>query len=397
MPPPTPESSAVPPKTPGASATSAPVVPAQPLPRQFMAWLRTFVPAPIVAGRHERLKSSVGALLGLFLTEWISRRLLGGFNPWFIAPMGASAVLLFAVPASPLAQPWSIIGGNLVASSVGVACALLIADTGLAAGLAVALAIALMFPLRCVHPPSGAVAATAVLGGPAVKALGFGFIVMPVAVNSMLLVLVALAFNNLMQRRYPHRPPDTATQHHTRDVPPTQRVGFTRGDLDAVLKARGEFLDIEEDDLEAILVAAELRAFRRRFGDILCGDIMSRDVVLTTADMPASEAAALLVRHHIKALPAVDAQRRLLGIVTQSDFFAAQRAGSRRANGSVRELMTHAVTVARVDQPMVELARAFSDGGLHHVPVLDADKRVAGMVTQSDLVAALLRSHATTA
>lgn len=361
--------------------------------RQAVAWLRTFVPTPITGGRYERYKSCLGALLGLFVTEWISRHLMGGFNPWFIAPMGASAVLLFAVPSSPLAQPWSIIGGNLVAATVGVTCAMLIPSQGLAAGVAVAVAIGLMFPLRCIHPPSGAVALTAVLGGPAVKALGFGFIVMPVAVNSMVLVLMALAFNNALRRRYPHRPAETVPSHLTRDVPPSQRVGFTRADLDAVLAARGEFLDIEEDDLEAILVAAELRAFRRRFGDVRCVDIMSHDVITAAPDMPAADAAALLVRHHVKALPVVDDQRRLLGIITQTDFFDAQRTGSRRTAGNVRDLMTRAVTVAQIDQPMVDLARAFSDGGLHHVPVLDHDRRVVGMVTQSDLVAALVRSR----
>nr|WP_315592490.1 HPP family protein [uncultured Cupriavidus sp.] len=361
------------------------------------AWLRTFVPLPIAANRRERFKSCLGALLGLALTEWISRQFLQGFNPWFIAPMGASAVLLFGVPASPLAQPWSIIGGNLVAATVGVACARWIPDPGLAAGMAVAGAIALMFMLRCVHPPSGAVAVTAVFGGPAVQALGFGFIVMPAAINSMLLLLSALAFNNLTRRRYPHRPPEPASQHHTRDVPPSKRVGFTRADLDAVLAARNEFLDIEEDDLEAILVAAELRAYSRRFGDVRCEDIMSRDVVAVRPGQLAADAAALMTRHHIKALPVIDRQRRLLGIVTQSDFFRAYRVNSRRVNGAVRDLMTRTVVTARSDQPIVDLAQAFSDGGLHHVPVLDAHKRVVGLVTQSDLVAALLRNTSPTA
>jgi len=356
------------------------------------AWLRTFVPMPITASRRERIKSCVGALIGLFLTEWISRQFLQGFNPWFIAPMGASAVLLFGVPASPLAQPWAIIGGNLVAATVGVACAQWIPDPGLAAGVAVAGAIVLMFQLRCVHPPSGAVAVTAVFGGPAVHALGFGFVVMPVAINSMLLLLTALAFNNVTRRRYPHRPPETATPHHTRDAPPSKRLGVTRADLDAVLQARGEFLDIEEDDLEAILVAAELRAYSRRFGEVRCGDIMSRDVVAVRPGQLAADAAALLTRHHIKALPVVDRQRRLLGIVTQSDFFRAHRVNSRRVNGAVRDLMTRAVVTARADQPIVDLAQAFSDGGLHHVPVLDPGRRVVGMVTQSDLVAALLHN-----
>ncbi|MDT6960761.1 MULTISPECIES: HPP family protein [unclassified Cupriavidus] len=355
------------------------------------AWLRTFVPMPVAASRHERLKSCLGALLGLAITEWICRQFLLGFNPWFVAPMGASAVLLFGVPASPLAQPWSIIGGNLVAATVGVACAKFIPDPGLAAGVAVAGAIALMFQLRCVHPPSGAVAVTAVFGGPAVQALGFGFVVIPVAINSALLLLTALAFNNFTRRRYPHRPPEPAAQHDTKDAPPSRRTGFTRADLDAVLAARGEFLDIEEDDLEAILVAAELRAYSRRFGGARCVDIMSRDVISVRPGQMAADAAALLARHRIKALPVLDRQRRLLGILTQSDFFRAYRANSRRVNGTVRDLMTRSVISARTDQPIVELAQGFSDGGLHHVPVLDAERRVVGIVTQSDLVAALLR------
>jgi len=356
------------------------------------AWLRTFAPLPVSASRKERIKSCAGALLGLFLTEWVSHQLLGGFNPWFVAPMGASAVLLFGVPTSPLAQPWSIIGGNLVAATVGVACAKLIPDPGLAAAVAVAVAIAVMFQLRCIHPPSGAVAITAVFGGPAIAKLGFGFVVIPVAINSMLLLMLALAFNNLTQRRYPHQPPEPARAHGTKDAPPSQRVGFTRADLHSVLEARGEFLAIDEDDLASILEAAQLRAFRRRFGDVRCHEIMSRDVISVRPDLPAPQASHLLALHRVKALPVVDDHGKLIGIVTQSDFFNAQRdTGARRLAGTVRDLMTRAVLTANPDQPIVELARAFSDGGLHHAPVIDDHHRLIGMVTQSDLVAALLK------
>ncbi|AJG18223.1 putative transmembrane protein [Cupriavidus basilensis] len=360
-------------------------------PARARAWLRAFAPTPIAAGRRERVKSCLGALVGLLLTEWISRHLLGGFNPWFIAPMGASAVLLFAVPASPLAQPWSIIGGNLVAALIGVACARWIPEPGLAASVAVALAIVAMFQLRCVHPPSGAVAITAVFGGHAVTQLGFGFVVMPVAVNSMLLLLVALLFNNLMRRRYPHRPVEHANPHRTADPLPSERVGFNRSDLDEVLKARGEFLDIEEDDLEDILVAAQLRAYRRHFGDVRCVDIMSRDVVTVQPGQSALEARALLFKHGIQALPVVDAQRRLLGMLGLADLLAARNGaeGQVRA-GTAKDLMHTSMATARAEQPMVELARAFSNGGLHQVPVVDAQRRLLGIVTQSDLIAALL-------
>lgn len=359
------------------------------------ALLPGFVPAAVAPARHERIKSCVGALLGLFLTEWLCRQALGAFNPWFIAPMGASAVLLFAVPSSPLAQPWSIIGGNLVSAVVGVACARWIPDPGLAAAVAVSLAIAAMFALRCVHPPGGAVAVTAVFGGAAVTKLGFAFAVFPVAVNSMLLLVVALIFNNAMRRRYPHRPHEQGNIHRTADPMPADRIGFNRADLDAVLAARGEFLDIDPEDLEDILVAAELRAYRRRFGEVRVADIMSRDVVTIDADSRVGEAWKLLTTHRLQSLPVISRKHgQLVGIVTLADLVSTQRGGAGLLrDGIVRDAMMTRVPVAQPEQPMVELARSLLEQGLHHMPVVDERHRLIGMVTQSDLVGALIRSR----
>ena len=94
----------------------------------FKRWLASFAPAPVGASAREKIYGALGALIGLFCTEWVGRHALGGANPWFIAPMGASAVLLFAAPASPLAQPWSIMAGNLVSALIGVTCAHAIPD-----------------------------------------------------------------------------------------------------------------------------------------------------------------------------------------------------------------------------------------------------------------------------
>lgn len=199
---------------------------------------------------------------------------------WLIAPMGASSVLLFAVPASPLAQPWSIMGGNIIAAIVGVSCTKLIGEPILAAALAVSLSIAAMFTFRCIHPPSGAVALTAVLGGPAVQAMGYSFILIPVALNSLLLLLTALFFNNATGRRYPHViQADRTNQHNTSDVAPTDRTGITPQDLDAVLARYNQVLDISRNDLESIMLQTEIQAYRRRLGGTKCADIMSKDVI----------------------------------------------------------------------------------------------------------------------
>jgi CBS domain-containing membrane protein len=121
-------------------------------------------PHALPVARKHIVLGSIGAGTGLAVTSMFSHWLLGEVNLWFIAPMGASAVLLFGVPSSPLAQPWSIVGGNVLSALIGVtvgcgarACAGLRSGGGLA--------IAAMYFLRCLHPPGGAVALTAILGG----------------------------------------------------------------------------------------------------------------------------------------------------------------------------------------------------------------------------------------
>jgi CBS domain-containing membrane protein len=129
----------------------------------------------------ERLRDSIGAALGIGLAGGLGWWLLGGSDGavWLVAPMGASAVLLFAVPSSPLAQIWPALAGNVVSALVGIAVHEAGGSGPAAAAAAVGLALLLMFPLRCVHPPGGAMALVAVMGGPTVHALGWGFALVP--------------------------------------------------------------------------------------------------------------------------------------------------------------------------------------------------------------------------
>ena len=141
-----------------------------------LEWLNTLKPNFKVLPLKDRLLCGLGALLGLAISSLICWYVLGGFNAWYIAPMGASSVLLFAVPASPLAQPWNMVVGNTIAGLIGVTCALLISNPTEAFSIAVALSIFLMMSTDSLHPPSGAVAITAVLGGDSVHQLGYHFI-----------------------------------------------------------------------------------------------------------------------------------------------------------------------------------------------------------------------------
>jgi CBS domain-containing membrane protein len=224
----------------------------------FWIWLKSFLPQPMIVGPREFWLSPIGAGLGLLVTNWISLYFLGESNPWFIAPMGASAVLLFAAPASPLAQPWSIIGGNTIAALVAVTCQMALGPTGAVASIAAAIAIGIMMRLRCLHPPGGAVALTAVLGGPAITKLGFGFVFAPVLLNSVILLLIALIFNAAMKRNYPHRPIVKAI------TPIQDPASITHEDILAALHKSKEYLDIDEGDIESILNTAESISKKRQ-------------------------------------------------------------------------------------------------------------------------------------
>lgn len=372
--------------------------------------LRRFLPQQNAGNLNEQVRASLGALIGLAMTGVVSYAFLGNADAtiFLVAPMGASAVLLFCIPASPLAQPWSIIGGNLISVLIGVTCARHIADPVLAAALAGFLAIAAMFLLRCLHPPSGAIALTAVVGGTVVHAAGYQLLV-PVMLNSLLLLVAALAYNNATGRRYPHAQHLAHPNlHETRDVAPTVRLGFTSEDLDAVLARYNQILDVSRDDLEAIFLETEMQAYRRRFGVIICADIMSRDVVTLVFATELNEAWHLMRHHQVRALPVLNRARRVIGIVTQTDFLQHIDLGEYKTIGErlsrllrrtlgihsdkpevVGQIMTQAVKTARDTTPIIELVPLMADSGLHHIPVIDAEDRFVGIVTQSDLVAAL--------
>ncbi len=364
---------------------------------KFFQTLKRLVPGLGPVSPAERLRACCGALVGILVTGLVSRLAYGdaGVLPLLIAPMGASAVLLFAVPASPLAQPWSILGGNTISALVGVACARLIPDPVIAAAVAGAAAIGGMMLLRCLHPPGGAVALTAVLGGPAIQAAGFGFALWPVGLNSALLLIAALVFNNLTGRRYPHLAP-------AQPAGGASRIGFAQADLDAVLAAYDQVLDVSRDDLDDLLHQVELRALERQAGGATCGAVMARDVTAVPADMPLAAAWAALNERRIKALPVAGADGRVIGLATRSDFIKATGWGNVGPKGlrrlwqrlpgmpqTVGQIMAAPVHCAAPETRLAALVPAMTEAGLRHVPIVDRDDRLIGLVTQTDLLAGL--------
>ena len=152
----------------------------------FWSWLGSFLGIAAVALLHYRLVDGMGLSL-----------LIGSF--------GASAVLIYGAIRSPLAQPRNLLGGHILSAFIGVTAHLLLGgEPWLAGAVAVSVAIAVMHLTKTLHPPGGATALIAVIGGDSVHNLGYLYVLMPAALGALVMLAVALVVNNIPKtRKYP--------------------------------------------------------------------------------------------------------------------------------------------------------------------------------------------------
>ena len=213
----------------------------------------------------EKWVSTLGALLGILAVYWGTRWCFPqGFMHTagtlvMVTSMGATAVLLFAVPQGALSQPWAVLGGHLLSAFVGVSCQQLFPDQTWTPALAVGLAVGAMHYARCIHPPGGATALAAVIGGAEIYRLEYLYLLMPILVNVLSILAMALVFNALFPwRRYP--------AHLTRRTlaKPTQasqrQFELTQEDFSAAMKELDSYVDISHDHLTQLLELAKQHA-----------------------------------------------------------------------------------------------------------------------------------------
>lgn len=206
--------------------------------------MRKFLRERILSLR-ERLISGIGGVLSIVLLVLISHHFLGlNGAAMLMSAMGASAVLLFAAPHSPLGQPWPVIGGHCISAAVGVFCSQHISNLTLAGGLAVGLSIFAMHQCRCLHPPGGGTTLAFVVGSQELHEMGYRFVWTPVFVNGVVMVLLAVAFNAFFPwRRYP------AWFHRWMQPAPTTPPTVSHEEVVSALKEIDSYIDITEDDL----------------------------------------------------------------------------------------------------------------------------------------------------
>lgn len=217
--------------------------------------------------RHSQiLIPAAAACVAILVVGTISRTLVEStaVAHFLIASMGASALMLFVLPTSPLSQPWSLFGGHMVSGFIGISCALLIDDIVIASATSVTLAITAMMYLRCLHPPGGATSLIPILMAPEVHEVGFQFIFTPIAINTLSLLILSLLVNRLVLHRHyaSHSVPEPLpVQAQTEAI--IQASPFTAEDLTYAFEKMDNFIDVDEDDLFRIYALATSHAEER--------------------------------------------------------------------------------------------------------------------------------------
>ena len=377
------------------------------------AWLRTFLDIDIPPlSPSERRRATLGALLFVGVASLLLQHFpVGAWS--LLAPVGASTVILYALPHSPVAAPWAVLGSYLVGTACGLAVLVAVPYPPLAAALGVAACVWGMARLNCIHPPGGAVPLMMVLAAPR-TAEAMALLAAAALVNVLLMLALAVLINTLvLGRRYPwHAAPAPGNPHLTGDVPAEQRLGLLHEDLDHAVRRLDTFIDVQEGELVTLYNLAVDHAFERHVG-LTCSDLMSRDLITVHYSTPLEAAWQELRRHSIRALPVVDSFGRLQGLVTVTDFlrqlgdapFPALgerlRDFLRRTPGMTSEkpevvgqIMGQAPYTVQAHTPISDLVHTMAAQDIHHVPVLDPRRRLVGIITPTDVNAALYRQIA---
>ena len=370
---------------------------------------RYLIPDAAPLSPAERWRSTLAALLGMLLIQGILAVLPAqpGIS-YLLAPLGASSVILFVLPHSPLAQPWSLVGGLFLPAIIGLLCGTWIQPAFLAVAIALALAVWITAWLRCIHPPGGAMAVVFAIAATQ----------QPVSLTTAVLnigaALVAVLFvNNLIPGRHY---PQCAPKQTTAQKPRPKRGSIRHEDLQHALQKIDAYLDISEEDLVRIYDLATNHAHQRHERRV-CSEIMSTDVISVEFGTELNEAWALLQQHKLHGLPVVDRSKRLIGLLTLDNFLRHVKPEPEQGIGDnirrllrtspsaysdkpevVGQIMNEAFVSVRCNDSISKTASLLSASD-HPVilPVIDDKGRLAGVLTQTDLLSAIYQKQAAAA
>lgn len=218
----------------------------------------------------EKWLSAIGSCFGMLMCAAVTHAFTGLQIPsLLIASLGASAILLFSVPHAALSQPWPLVVGHILSAIIGVVCFQLFGAGMLSAGLAVGLSVLAMYYTRSIHPPGGATALFAVIGGPDIYNLGYEYVLCPVLLNVMVLLITAILFNGAFSWRvYPthiyRRRIDNADKAPKAPSLSRSNLEVNNDDIEFALTKMNSFIDVTNDDIKAIIEYAHEHARTRK-------------------------------------------------------------------------------------------------------------------------------------
>ncbi|MDF1621005.1 HPP family protein [Pseudothioclava nitratireducens] len=341
------------------------------------------------------LRAASGAGIGILITTLIVATLphSEAAGIYLVSSFASTAVLLFVLPNSPLAQPWSALVGMMVSALVPIAV-LSVVPPPWADGLAVAGAIMAMMALRALHPPAAGIALLAVLEFEADNPLDFSFALMPVAALTAVLIVFAMLWNRLFGIPYPSRPL-LAGQAPGASLP-GNRTPLTEDDLDKLLLEFQASANLGAADLARLVAAAEHRGAEALMQHTTVGDIMSANPISVPPEAPLSEIVRKMEATGVKNLTVTDSEGRFLGVVDQtramarlaSDLEKLRRPFRLRAappEAEARALMNPDVRPVSRATPVWTLIERLSAHDARIIPVIEAG-RLVGVASRRDLV-----------
>jgi CBS domain-containing membrane protein len=356
--------------------------------------------------------AALACLMAIFLTATVTQLYAIENAGILVASMGASAVLLFVVPSSTMAKSWPFAAGQMVSALVGIYIAHYETDFVRASAFAVGLSVLLMLLLRCLHPPGAATALASLHNTVNADLPDFSFLLMPVGINVVIMLMIALLVNRLILPRLQHAKTPMPAHLTNQNDQQGYLLSINTGDIEQVIQSFDKFLDIGTDDLCQLLTQLHLRSFQKNAAIKTCSDIMQRNIITVEYATEVESAWVLMHEHHLKVLPVLDKSKRVIGIVTHYDFlkhikltpyqsFQEKWLSFIKPSLDVTtqkpevmgHIMTRKVKTLSADAHIAELVPLVVNEGHHHVPIVDDEERFIGLVFQSSLLTALFNQQ----
>lgn len=378
---------------------------------ELAKWLRHWAinPSPLTFWRQCLI--ALMCLIAILAAAYATGTANSGTAPILVASMGASVMIMLAVPSSPFATPWAFAGGQLVSGFTGVIVAYWLSDKIAASAVAVGLAVLFMQNLRCMHPPGAATVLVPVLSYAHSPQPNFSFLLNPLGANVAVLLLAVMLINRLVLRH--GNPPQPAANQET-PAATIRLAGISPADILQATAEMNQVVDVSSNELSQLFARLNLAHYARHHQVPACRDVMRRNVLTAEYDTEVESAWLMMHEHGLEVLPVLDRSRRVIGIVTRYDFlknlklkpdesFKNQwRAFIKTTPGlyadkpeAIGHIMTRKVKTLSASAPISESIPLVVNDGHHRIPIVDHENRFVGMVFLNELMSELFNHQLT--